>query len=249
VTHRAALAAVLICFAATGGFLCLVALGKRLTKRLPIPESLNPARGLAARLILGSAVGQLVFVACLLALRTRGWLPSGLLGLHREPPNAAWVLAAVFTFVLGGLLLAGPLRGSAVPCEFSASRLGLGFVAGAAAGLGEELLFRAFVFATLATAGLPTTFQLLFSAALFGLAHLGWGRLTDPTQRRRAVAAAGSTAAFGPVYGLLFLFSGRSVLPVKCSHAMVDFLIEPALLERLIGSASSDLGASPNGVA
>jgi membrane protease YdiL (CAAX protease family) len=105
------------------------------------------------------------------------------------------------------------------------------------------LLFRAFVFSTLATAGLPATFQLLFSAALFGLAHLGWGRLTDPTQRRRALAAAGSTTAFGLVYGLLFLVSNRSVLPVVFSHAIVDFLIEPALFERLIGGASSPLGA------
>jgi membrane protease YdiL (CAAX protease family) len=243
VTPRAAFIAVLSCFAATGGFLCLIALGKRLSKRLPIPDSLSRARGLAARHILGSAIGQLVFVACLIALLTAGWLPSGLLGLHRAPPYAAWALAVVVTLVLGGLLLVGPLRGSTVPWEFSASRLGLGLVAGTAAGLGEELLFRAFVFSTLATAGLPATFQLLFSAALFGLAHLGWGRLSDPRLRRRAVAAAGSTAAFGLVYGLLFLVSNRSVLPVVLSHAIVDFLIEPALLERLIGSASSEVSS------
>src|ERR1044072_3941984 len=240
---HAALVAVLSCFAATGGFLCLIALGKRLSNRLPLPDSLPPARGLAARRILGSAAGQLVFVACLIALVIVKWLPSGGLGLHRAPPDAAWVLAVVVALALGGLLLAGPLRGSAVPWELSASRFGLGLVAGAAAGLGEELLFRAFVFSTLATAGLPTTFQLLFSAALFGLAHLGWGRLSDPTQRRRMAAAAGSTAAFGLVYGLLFLVCDRCVLPLVLTHAIVDCLIEPALLERLIGSASSQLGA------
>jgi membrane protease YdiL (CAAX protease family) len=169
------------------------------------------------------------------------------LELHRVPPNAAWVLAAIVTFVLGGVLLAGPLRGSAVPWELSGSRLGLGFVAGAAAGLGEELLFRALVFTTLATAGLPTTVQLSLSAVLFGLAHLGWGRLTESTERRRAIAAAGSTAVFGLVYGLLFLFSHRSVLPVIGSHALVDFLIEPALLERLMGARAA--AARPRGQA
>jgi membrane protease YdiL (CAAX protease family) len=101
------------------------------------------------------------------------------------------------------------------------------------------LLFRAFVFSTLATAGVSGTLQLLFSAALFGLAHLGWGSLTDPARRQRAVAAAGSTAAFGIVYGLLFLASNRSVLPVLLSHAVVDGLIEPALIERLTPGISS----------
>jgi membrane protease YdiL (CAAX protease family) len=225
--------AVLTCFGATAAFLLLIALGRGLTARLPLPDSLSPARRVAARRLLGSAVGQLTFVAGLLALLAAGWLPSDLLGLQRTVPFSAWALAVIVTLALGGLLLAGPLRGSAVPWERSASRLGLGLVAGAAAGVGEELLFRAFVFSILATAALPGTFQLLFSAALFGLAHLGWGSLTDPTQRRRALAAAISTAVFGLVYGLLFLASNRSVLPVVLSHAMIDFLIEPALIERL----------------
>jgi hypothetical protein len=242
-THISASNAVLACFAATAGFLLLIALGKRLTRRLPLPDSLPRGRRLAARHILGSAVGQLIFVAGLIALHAMGWLPSDFLGLHRTPPASAWALAAIVTLLLGGLLLAGPLRASEVPWERSASRVGLGLVAGAAAGVGEELLFRAFVFSVLATAALPGIFQLLFSAALFGVAHLGWGRLTDPRQRRRAVAAAGSTAAFGLVYGLLFLASNRFVLPVVLSHALVDFLIEPALLERLIPSGSSHVDA------
>jgi membrane protease YdiL (CAAX protease family) len=118
--------------------------------------------------------------------------------------------------------------------EWSSYRVSGGLLAGMAAGFGEEVVFRGFIMSALAWGGFSPAEQVVGSALLFGLAHAGWGLLGARASARAALDAGCATAALGAVYSLLYLWSGRSLMPVIAAHAITDLIIQPALLETMI---------------
>lgn len=97
--------------------------------------------------------------------------------------------------------------------------------AAVAAGVLEELLFRAKLMDRLAKAGHGKVVQVLLSGLAFGAVHFwvfgGFGP---------ALAAQMFTALLGVVLACVYLAAGRSVWPCALSHGLIDAVLEPALL-------------------
>jgi len=80
----------------------------------------------------------------------------------------------------------------------------------ATAGLCEEFLFRGFVMAALARAGLPSWLVVVVSSAMFGVAHLYQGK-----------SGSAGTAILGTAFALVRLAYGN-LLPAVVWHAVLD---------------------------
>jgi membrane protease YdiL (CAAX protease family) len=223
---------------ATLAFVLLLRLGARIVALItPVVEQPS-ARVQASRRLLGSALGQAMAVTLVAALLLRAGLSLGDLGLTRRATPEVWGAALVLALLVAGLMIAGPLRSSRTLREWSAYRVSGGLLAGVAAGFGEEIVFRGFVISALAWGGLGSAVQIVGSAALFGLAHVGWGALGRRVSWRAALGAALPTAIVGALYALLYVWGGRSLAPLVVSHALTDCVIEPALLETMIARSS-----------
>ena len=219
---------------ATLAFVLLVRLGGRIVALItPVVEQPSP-RVQASRRLLGSALGQAMAVTLIAALLLRAGLSLGDLGLTRPATQEVWGASLVLALLVAGLTAAGPLRSSSTLREWSAYRVSGGLLAGVAAGFGEETVFRGFVIAALAWGGLGVPAQVVGSAVLFGLAHMGWGGQGRRASLRMALGAALPAANVGALYALLYVWGGRSLPPLIVSHALTDCLIEPALLETMI---------------
>lgn len=94
------------------------------------------------------------------------------------------------------------------------------------AGICEEFLYRGFTMAIFSRAGLPPWCVVLFSAVLFGLAHLYQGR-----------AGFVSTMVLGGLFGAARI-AYDSLLPVVLWHAAVDVVAGVAGSKYLAQSAS-----------
>ncbi len=226
--------ALAIALGATVAFGLLVRLGVRLAIALTPAPALPSPRALASRRLLGSAIGQGLSVALVAALLLRAGLSLGDLGFARTASPAAWGAAVLLAALVSALMIAGPLRGNATLTEWSPYRVSGGLLAGMAAGFGEEVVFRGFIMTALAWGGFGHLGQVTGSALLFGLAYAGWGLLGRRASAPAALRAMCSTALVGVLYSLLYLWSGRSLMPVIAAHAITDLIIEPALLETMI---------------
>ena len=226
--------AVGLALGATLAFVLLVRVGGRVVALItPLVEQPSP-RVRASRQLLGSALGQAMAVTLIAALLLRAGLSLGDLGLTRPATRDVWGAGLVLALLLVAVLVAGPLRSSSTLREWSAYRVSGGLLAGIAAGFGEEIVFRGFVLSALAWGGLGVPAQVVGSAVVFGVAHAGWGTLGRRVAPRLALGAAAATAIVGALYGLLYVWGGRSLAPLIVSHALTDCLIEPALLETMI---------------
>jgi membrane protease YdiL (CAAX protease family) len=210
---------------ATAALVLLVRVGIRLTGLITPVAERPSTRALASRAILGAAIGQALCVTLVAAVLLRAGLSLGDLGLTRSAPRPVWGAAILLAILTAALLVAGPLRRSATLRESSAYRVSGGLVAGLAGGLGEELVFRGFVMTVLAWGGYSTAAQIVASSVLFALARAAW---------RGGVGAVAPTALVGAMYGSLYVWGGRSLLPVIGAHALISVLVEPALLETTI---------------
>jgi uncharacterized protein len=180
--------------------------------------------------ITGAVTGQVATVL-LLILYLR-WQDRSLadLGFGLPVPAWGWISAIVLTAALSSLILVGPLRGRASLSELSFFHIYNSLAAGLGAGFCEELLFRGFVMSALAWAGSGRLTQVLVSALLFGLAHVGWTAIGTGFNARMFLGSVIPTAVFGALYAGIYLISGRSLMPVIMAHAITDMLIEPWLL-------------------
>jgi membrane protease YdiL (CAAX protease family) len=231
--------ALLLAVGATLAFVLLVRLGGRIVAFITPVSEQPSSRQLASRHILGSALGQALSVTLVAALLLRAGLSLGDIGLTRAASIQVWGAALLLALLVAALMIAGPLRASATLREWSAYRVSGGLLAGVAAGFGEETVFRGFVMSALAWGGLGSSVQVVASAALFGLAHMGWGSLGRRAAVRAALGAALPTAVIGALYGLLYIWGGRSLVPLIVSHGLTDVIIEPALLEAMISRSAA----------
>jgi membrane protease YdiL (CAAX protease family) len=90
------------------------------------------------------------------------------------------------------------------------------------AGLGEEFLFRGFLFWLLAAAGAGKGSRLVIASIAFGLGHWLWGPW-----------AMVWTTIVGLTFGLAVLWRGN-VWPAVTAHALLSLCIEPGLFEKAL---------------
>lgn len=189
-----------------GRILCLLPL---------IPAALLPGVGvlISLAIVVMTLVMHPAARSAALALRYRSTLFSILLGL-----GAAAVLAVVMGEAVDPMLerIFGPIKlddFSAVEGNLSGFllMLAVGLLFG---GIAEELIFRGFIIGWGAKLfGAHFAFPLaVLSAATFGFTHLyqGW-------------AGVFSTGIIGLSFGLLYIFSGRKLLPAIVAHMATNF--------------------------
>jgi hypothetical protein len=92
----------------------------------------------------------------------------------------------------------------------------------------EEIWFRMLAMDWSRDHGAGPLVQILFSAALFGLAHGVWGIFAG--KFRVALGSIIATGALGAMLAVVYLASARAVGPCIWSHIMINVIIEPWLL-------------------
>jgi membrane protease YdiL (CAAX protease family) len=181
------------------------------------------------------AASSIVLVWCLFGaacvlLRLRGQSLRDI-GWMRPARVWGWVLAAVFAALYGGGVVSNMIRiGAPVTTDWSLWRIAIALGIGISAGICEETVFRGFVMGQARDGGAHWPVQIILSALLFGLAHVGWGGMSGHVQIAQVVGAASATAILGLMMGAAYLAGGRSLTPAILAHGVIDILIEPWLL-------------------
>lgn len=130
------------------------------------------------------------------------------LGLGADIPLIGWGAAALAAAVYAGYTLWAVLE--IRPVVF------------------EEMFFRHFLMSWFATVGLGTVLQIVASAVLFAAAHTIW--VVFGRSWRSILPILLSTFGLGVLMSLVYLASGRIVLPAVVAHMAINLLIEPGLL-------------------
>lgn len=171
-----------------------------------------------------------LFGAAWLLLRLRGQTLQSI-GWNVSSSIWGWLLGFVFGVLYAGFVVLGMIHaGAPVLTDWSLFRILVALGIGISAGICEETVFRGFVMTQARDGGAHWIIQLLLSAILFGLAHVGWGGLSGHVQIPQLVGALSATAILGLMLGITYLASGRSLIPPILAHATIDFVIEPWLL-------------------
>lgn len=144
-----------------------------------------------------------------------------------EVGGTAWVLCAL---IAGGYILysfwAVPFVRS-MQSELSALKA-IGIAAALASGLLEELVFRKILMDWLGEQGTEVITQVVISSIAFGIAHSSWAALRG--ELKIVLPVVSSTAALGAALAILYLVSGRNVLPCVVAHVAINLVIEPWLM-------------------
>lgn len=141
-----------------------------------------------------------------------------------------WATAAAIAALYAGMLMAGPLADAPFFTDWSFFRVATALSVAVSAGVCEETIFRGFVMTEAKRAGMPAFVQVMLSAALFGLAHVGWSLVSGEFELAAFLGAAISTGVLGALFAVAYLLSRRSLTPVIVAHAAIDLIIEPWLI-------------------
>ena len=182
-----------------------------------------------------SAVGSIVLVWLLFGA---AWIILGLrgqnlrsIGWKMSSSIWGWLLGFVFGVLYAGFTVMGMIHaGAPVLTDWSVFRILVALGIGISAGICEETVFRGFVMSQANDGGAHWTMQILLSAVLFGLAHMGWGGLNGHVQMAQMIGAMSATAILGLMLAITYLASGRSLTPTIIAHATIDIIFEPWLL-------------------
>ena len=187
------------------------------------------ARALTSIVLIWTTLGAIVLI-----LRLRGQNLRDI-GWGKRASVWGWLLAIVFTVLYCAFTFMGPmLKGAPVLTDWSLFRIGTALTIGVSAGICEETIFRGFVMTQAQNARLHWTIQIVLSAVLFGLAHVGWGGLAGHFDVWPMIASMVATAILGTMLAVTYLAGGRSLMPVIAAHAVTDMVIEPWLLLYMI---------------
>lgn len=196
---------------------------------------------LATLYITSSAVAELAMLALLAVYLHRRRRSLGDLGIRRTSPWYGWLLAAAVTAGFVWLTVAGALRGRVAWGDFSAFRVYNALTAGIVAGTVEEIFFRGFVISELQWAGCGIFPQIATSAALFAVAHTGWGFLSGAADWRVLLGSTLWTGILGLGYAFTYVSGKRSLMPVMAGHLALDVMIEPWLVLSALTAATTHL--------
>lgn len=206
-----------------------VALGISKSDERLLADRSSELRGVALVRFRRAFVGQAIaMVLLVLWLLSQGWSLSRL-GLTSPGEPAGWVAAVVVVALFATALLRGPLRGVAVPTEWSAFRV-YGTTVCVVVGAFEEIVFRGFAMTELAAGGLNPLLQVIAGALLWSLGHFRWGRRPEGYDWRLVLGALGNTFILGLAFGTVYLLGGRSLWPAIAAHSGLNVFIEPWLI-------------------
>lgn len=90
------------------------------------------------------------------------------------------------------------------------------------------MFFRHLLMSWFAAAGLGTALQIVVSALLFAATHTIW--VVFGRSWKAVLPILLSTFGLGVLMSLVYLASGRIVLPAVAAHNAINLLIEPGLL-------------------
>lgn len=171
-----------------------------------------------------------LFLASWVILRLRGQTLADI-GWARPARIWGWLLAIVFAALYGGGTLTGMIKaGAPAATDWSLWRIAIALGIAISAGICEETVFRGFVMGQARDGGAHWSVQVILSALLFGLAHMGWGGMSGHVDMRQMVGAMGATAILGLMMAVTYLASARSLTPAIVAHGLIDVVIEPWLL-------------------
>ncbi|HEX4859992.1 MAG TPA: CPBP family intramembrane glutamic endopeptidase [Rhizomicrobium sp.] len=171
-----------------------------------------------------------LFAAACVILRLRGQSLRDI-GWMRPARIWGWVLAVLFAALYGGFTLMGMTHaGAPVATDWSLWRIAIALGIGISAGICEETVFRGFLMSQARDGGAHWSIQIILSALLFGLAHVGWGGMSGHVQLGQAFGAATATAILGLMMAGTYVAGGRSLTPAIVAHGVIDVLVEPWLL-------------------
>ncbi|MBS0272872.1 MAG: CPBP family intramembrane metalloprotease [Proteobacteria bacterium] len=172
----------------------------------------------------------LLFGATYLILQLRGQNLQSI-GWKVSSSIWGWLLGFVFGVLYAGFTAMQMMHaGAPIFTDWSLFRILVALGIGISAGICEEAVFRGFVMTQAADGGAHWTVQILLSAILFGLAHMGWGGLSGHVQIAQLIGAMAATGVLGLMLAITYLASGRSLTPTIIAHATIDIVIEPWLL-------------------
>jgi hypothetical protein len=200
----------------------------------PIPRLLRgqfDTRAAAGWLVLLLFVQYAIMAgAAFVWMRRRGWTPADF-GLKR---STSW--GAILVGILVGVLWSFAGVGAMLEhdpnvnaLEFSPFRLYMASL-GAIGALLEDILVRGGLMNALHRQGSSGLRQALHSSLLFAVYHSIWNML-DPAM---AVPALIASFIYGMILSGLYLWGGRSLVPVACGHSLALLLGEPFLTLALV---------------
>ncbi|HSM94842.1 MAG TPA: type II CAAX endopeptidase family protein [Rhizomicrobium sp.] len=207
-----------------------VVLAMARTSLSPHLPSATPRDIVAVRAASSIVLLWLLFGAVYVLLRLRGQTLLGI-GWNVSSSIWGWLLGFAFGVLYAGYVVLQMIHaGAPVLTDWSMFRILVALGTGISAGICEEAVFRGFVITQARDGGAHWIVQLLISAILFGLAHVGWGGMTGHVEIGPMIGAISATAILGLMLGITYLASGRSLIPPILAHATIDFVIEPWLL-------------------
>ncbi len=171
----------------------------------------------AAVAIGGAIIGEGLFLFLLIWwLREQGLTLTDL-GVWKRPKLWAFAAAITFAGAYGALTATNPgLRPNLGIHDLLKAEA---VVAAIVAGTVEEVVCRGYFMFELQRSRTRLWLQVLGSGVVFGIAHLNY-----------SIYGIASTAVLGLVFALIYHFGKRSLAPVIAGHALIDLIIEPALI-------------------
>ncbi len=186
-----------------------------------------PDRSLALVKIAGALIAEGSVIAVALIVFRRYGLPPFEHPLAERARRAGWIAAGVMWMVWALPLIIQAPEGIEV-LELSGFNILGSLLAGPGAGAAEEIIFRGLLMSLLAWGGWKIVPRVILTAAMFGLAHAGWGLLSG--EWRAGLFAMAGTTVLGLVLGVVYVLSGRRLLPPLILHAAINLIIEPWLV-------------------
>lgn len=201
-----------------------------------ITPGTTPREIVAFRVALALPLNWLMLGLTLVILRARGQSFSDI-GWGKPARLWGWLLAAAIVGFYAWSSFNLPMRPGQIMIDsrqwlsdWSFFRVAIALGLGITSGITEEGMFRGFVISQAKDGRAPVVLQVLLSGLLFGLAHFGWGGLTGHFDLMSSVAAMASTTVFGTVFAIVYVVSGRSLMPVVVGHTLFNFIIEPWMM-------------------
>ena len=189
-----------------------------------------PAIEVAARRRTGWLAAGVIASFTIAVLVWAGPDPSGFaaqLGVGAQIPGTGWLVAAVAAVLYVSYTLWAVPEIRPVVREVSWFRA-LAVPLALGSGLIEEMFFRHTLMSWFDSAGWSTVAQIAVSALLFAAAHTFW--VLFGRSWKNVLPILCSTFALGVAMSLVYLASGRVVLPAVVAHAAINLVIEPGLL-------------------
>lgn len=176
-------------------------------------------------LLMLTAAESLPIVEALFGVRVIGFWPLGTV-LTTPASPLGWLLGALvaLTFCAFTISRNPPIRAHLLDITW----LKVAAIAMAlASGITEELFFRGALMNLFAAHGAAILVQILLSGLVFGAVHIVWIGFTGP---RGIASVLAATTTLGIALAIVFLVSGRSVVPCVAAHVLINLVLEPWLI-------------------